>query len=443
MARRKKEPLLKDTGDTTEDGSVQKTAKKSKAIVVDNPVDNNVLSVDFVKLLNSHIIAEAKLLDIDLEIGLGNNKFMLSSGSLAYDLIAGGGFVYPGRRTNLFGKEQGGKSLFSYYAIKDAIDKKVVVIFYDYEGTTELSRLEKIGVKVDWSVEKKNKEPVYFWYVNDLVTGEQAFRHSRRIMRKLPKRKDGYPSLLIVLDSIPAMNPQVSDEKDESKQTAQLAAMLSREFPKVKSLLASRRVSWLDTNQLRDRPGHSYGTPEYEVGGYATRHYGDIRTKVTRVSNPNSWGKGIIEEEKSIEGGTDRYNYIKVDILKNKLFVPFKSCYVRVLFEHNSKPYGIIDPFYDVYEYLTKTGQLVRGSKRMLTVSLEGYEGTYQWSKFKKLVLENKDEIYALLREQLFSGKAVDLLFSTDSGLSAEDISKDDVEDIDDPDEDNEEEISY
>lgn len=381
-------------------------------------------------------------------------KDAVSTGSLAVDLMTGGGFL-PGMRSNTFGREQVGKTTFLYFAIKACILLKIHVIMYDFEGSTDADRIARIGVKINWFKELSKEEPIYFRYYDRMKHGEQAFRHAKRIMDRLPDKDEGQVQLVFCLDSLPAVPPEAQVDDDETGANAMRARLFSENLPLIKSRIAAKRCAWIDVNQLRTNPRALFGNPEYEPCGEAVRTLSDLRLKLKKTIPPKKRGrpekKSYIEEEPCWDGfGMDRYTFADVTSTKNKGYSPFRNCIVRIWFEEAGQPGRGIDPVFDVYEYLRLTGQLVYRAKvfhislppfeEERTVKVEQWDAkkkkakvdpktkevlydeekftTWTWMQLKELILNpeytkgrgvQKMDIMAACRKQINDGTAFDL----------------------------------
>lgn len=293
----------------------------------------------------------------------------VSTGSLAADLITGGGFA-PSRRSNIFGREQVGKSTFLYNAVKACIAQGIYTLFYDFEGATDAERVNRMGVQVEWFKELEKKEPVLFRYYDTMEHGEQAFRHARRILDRLPNKEVGKVQVAFFLDSLPTVPPKGQVDDDESKQDAMRASMYSKMLPLVKSRIAAKRCIWIDVNQIRTNPRQGgFGSPEYEPCGEAVRTLSDCRIKAKKTIPPPKRGraekKAYIEEEPCWDGfGVDRYTFAHLTVTKNKAFSPFRECTVRMWFEEAGESGRGVDPVFDVWQYLKLTGQFVYRTKQ-------------------------------------------------------------------------------
>jgi|GEM_PF-6007933 len=378
----------------------------------------------------------------------------VSTGSLALDLCTGGGWP-PGRRSNVFGKEQVGKSTLLYFAVRACIAQRIYVVFYDWEGSTDSDRIERIGVKSNWMKELKDKEPVYFRYYDRMRHGQQMFSHAQKILDALPDRDIGPVQVAFFCDSLPTVVPAAQADDSETGANALRAQLYSNQLPLIKSRLSAKRCVWIDTNQIRTNPRAAFGNPEYEMCGEAVKTLSDVRVKAKRAIPTIGRGrperKTYIEEEASWDcRGVDRYNFAHLTVTKNKAFSPNRECTLRIWFEENGCPGRGIDPVYDCYEYLRLTGQ-IRYRAQQFTISIAPFSNerivqvpevdpktkeplhdkktgevkmmddkrsTWTWVELKDLILNpaHKQERWSLIRacrKQIETGSAFQLYFET------------------------------
>lgn len=371
--------------------------------------------------------------DLKLEaLNIQRDSFItnsISSGSLVMDLVIGGG--WPGGKFNLMvGPEMGGKSTFSFLAMKEAMEMGTFVYHFDYEGAADPTLLGRLGLKTDWTKERKEKKPMLYKNFQP-DTGEQAFNFMHRLLKAIPDYKHGSGDIIpvmFVLDSLPSMLPEAISEDDEAGGMAIQARMFSNELKKVKTLLARKNCMLFATNQIRDKPGPSYGSPQYEMCGNAPKQYSDLRVKIYNKSGEpgeKMW-KGPMATEDCWDGnGTDRYRWSVFTTLKNKVFSGFRGARTRFWFEHQGAPMGGVDPVYDVFEYLCMTGQIHvgRASKgkipyHILVNGSPFKEKLLNWDGLKDMVLNPahkanpSQHITFLCRQQLETGEGFKLYFN-------------------------------
>jgi RecA/RadA recombinase len=400
-------------------------------------------------------------------------KDAVSTGSLALDLTIGGGWP-PGRRSNVFGKEQVGKSTLLYFAVKACIAQRIYVVFYDWEGSTDTDRVERIGVKTNWLKELKAKEPVYFRYFDRMKHGQQMFGHSMQILDSLEDRDIGPVQVAFFCDSLPTVVPAAQAEDSETGANAIRAQLYSNQLPLIKSRLSAKRCIWIDTNQIRTNPRSSFGNPEYEMCGEAVKTLSDVRVKAKKAIPPKGRGrperKKYDEEEQTWDLiGVDRYNFAHLTVVKNKAFSPNRECMLRILFESCGEPGSGIDPVFDCYEYLRLTGQIQYHARphrhftlaiepfcneRVVTVPqvdpktkdpvhdpktgevkmMEDKQSTWTWAQLKELVLnpanrKGKWNLVEACRRQITDGTAFQLYFETVTAAAMRGLGKEAAED--------------
>lgn len=404
----------------------------------------------------------------------------ISSGSLTYDLITGGGFP-PGRLIILVGFEYSGKSTLVYSAIVDAIKKGVPCILIDPESGADPTYLENIGIDLskvcgtltpikkkkktkkedsDDSKDKGKKKEDKWLHKPKLIyippeTGEQVFRLIKRVLEEMPdktlnprdnswiyvyekgkqeKAKPGIEALLFI-DSLASLMPEAFVEDDSKTPSAMLANMYSHRLKSIKTLLQKKRVTVIATNQMRINPRQRFGNPKYMVGGEAIKHYSDERVELTRCSVPGGDkgfietagkkekappSKGAIEEEECWDGiGIDRYIYIALFVLKNRCFSPFRKSVLRIWFEEKGRSGRGIDPVYDTWRYLAETGQGIP-KKGYYYIDTPFLKTTLRWKDFKQMILSpSKDsvDIRAECRKQIEDSSAFDLYFDRSGGI--------------------------
>lgn len=148
-----------------------------------------------------------------------------------------------------------------------------------------------------------------------------------------------------------------------------------------------------------------HNSPDYEPCGEAAKYFSDCRlyTKA-RVMNSApgnaTIGKGMIEEERGINGGVDRYRYIHVRAHKNKLSVPNLEGWLRLWITDSKNQARGLDPVWDTWRYLVDTGQ-AGGKRNAIKLNIKGHtsETALKWLQFKTLVLGTRAQIKAVCTE--------------------------------------------
>lgn len=407
----------------------------------------------------------------------------VSTGLLAYDLAVGGGFA-PGRFCGQYGPEAGGKSTACASSIAEAQKKGIDSFFFDHEGSADPPYWSRIGVELYGNFKDEeaqteaateqgfNAGPHLRYFVPD--TAEQSLKFMSRLLYSYPDKRqyddkwyyvysgmtqkdakdkgmpfdaklfretkdiwvpaeNGNAQGIFFIDSIAFMKPEAlmgkkekktAEWKDESNAQALLARVFSKHLAGVTSLMVSKRFTIVATNQIREKPGVSFGNPEYAPGGKAIQHAHDNRALLRKRSKPAGYaGKGYIGEEPCWDGkGTDRYTFTKLDCEKSKDFSPHRSCWIRWWFESNGRPGPGIDPVFDTFQYLKMTGQIHKplGSS-LFEILMDGFETPVNWKSFKKLVLdpENGGSLRKACWTQLRKGDAFERFFDTPQSKDA------------------------
>lgn len=377
----------------------------------------------------------------------------MSTGSLTLDLIEGGG-IRPAMYTH-FGPEQSAKTTGALLIMASAIKQEIPIIsLRDFEGSTGnsipyvTSILKTSGVKLTkeqlfgkkdkvtgkWEVPPRvryssNTMGVSFfnwfaavlrrlpdkkmleneWYLvyeddkpnqakyNEFAVQGMAKKYGRGIYIKAP---DDKLQGVVLCDSYPNMNPDTKDEDNVDNSLALQARMFSKNLPRVKGYLASKKVALIGINQLRDVPMAMFGPKEQEPGGKALRFNSDVRLRwYPRALSaaplwPKASKKGGYEEEPSVLAeGKDKYKYIHVKAAKNKLSESEREGFIRLWTKDADGIAHGIDPVFDTMFYLRSTGQLEGKKRAALRLIWNGEKRGKEmdWQDFKRWILGDKD----------------------------------------------------
>jgi len=443
--------------------------------------------------------------DIEKDYGLSGtsldaSEMCTTTSLLCLDMILGGG-IRPGWYTFL-GGEQSCKSTLANTIMASVLAP--VVAMFDYEGSTSAAYIENIqrtngqplsvdelfGVR-DQKSQKWIIRPRVRYYAEGVA--EKFFDFLAKLERKLPDKvrmgdswfyvyenskdnkslvgsnydqsyfkktgklrvpaSDGSLQAVLVLDSLPAMLPERLDVDDPGSGMAAQARMFSEQLKRVKGKMKAKRIAVLAVNQLRKAPAVMFGNPEYEPCGEAVRFYSDVRLRMQpRVMNAApgnaTVGKGSIEEEESLCGGTDTYRYIHVRAIKNKLSNPNMETWVRLWITDSDNQARGLDPVWDTWRYLVDTGQ-ASGKRNAVKIAFGSHVSkSMKWLQFKALIVGGKKlrketcaavglkaiDLRALCRAQLANGEGQLKYFEAKKLAVAEKASKTkDVSSSDDP----------
>lgn len=306
---------------------------------------------------------------------------VVSSGSLAVDLILGGGFP-SGRLVTIFGPEGCGKSTVLQELIVSCQMIFTTVVHYDFESGSDPVYMTNQGIDLDHSVTlpkltKTGKVargksagsidiPNYFYCQPDY--GEQFYRHILATLKGLPPYDGGPPQVVFIVDSFAAMaSEEVDDETGESR-IAPEARMHSNFLRLIRPKLKRKGALLIGSNQMRTAIGQ-WGTPQKEAGGAALMYYPDQKIMLTR---------------RKLEKDATKVEVLPITArtTKNKVFMPH-----RIL-----EGLGIIlgrgiDRARDAEIFLKKTGHLELGGNGMRRIVFPKKQTKFlSWAEFREKV---------------------------------------------------------
>lgn len=305
------------------------------------------------------------------------------TGSLWLDLILGGG-IPPSRIVGISGPEHTGKSLLVTEIIANQLRAGRHAFYKDAEGGSDPLFLKSRGIDFDLYRGKRDKNGKLRPNEQDLIhyyqptTGEEVLHFIHELASKLPEnRTPTFPTALIALDSVVALiTDAISDDLD-SNRMAMHAKMYSEMLPIINGHMIRTGCTFLYTNQIRHKPMASkYENPTYEPAGIALRFFASIRMTLSSskpklsdkdhpfvdgfINKATPKAGGVWEEPhydaSGKEVGMDRYTYTAIRTVKNKVYNPFKVCWIRTQFEENGSTGRGLDKVFDVFSFLQQLG---------------------------------------------------------------------------------------
>jgi recombination protein RecA len=218
----------------------------------------------------------------------------IPTGALSLDLALGVGGVPRGRIIEIFGPESSGKTTLVYHIIAEAQARGGICAFVDTEHAIDPIYAKRIGVDVD---ELLVSQPDY---------GEQALEIVDVLVRS------GAVDLVAV-DSVAALTPRVELEGQMGEtQVGLQARLMSQALRKLTGNLSRANTICVFTNQIREKIGVSFGSPETQPGGRALKFYSSQRLDIRRIE--------------TLKEGTEAVgNRVRVKVVKNKVASPFKQ----------------------------------------------------------------------------------------------------------------------
>jgi recombination protein RecA len=295
----------------------------------------------------------------------------ISTGSIALDVALGIGGIPRGRVVEIYGPESSGKTTLALHAVANAQAAGGVAAFVDAEHALDPEYAKALGVNTDDLL------------VSQPDTGEQALEITDMLIRSGALD-------IVVIDSVAALVPRAEIEGEMGDSHVGLQArLMSQALRKITGALSSSGTTAIFINQLREKIGVMFGSPETTTGGKALKFYASVRMDIRRIE--------------TLKDGADMVgSRTRVKVVKNKVAPPFKQAEFDVL-------YGV---------GISREGSLIDVGVEQGIIRKSGAWYTYEGDQMgqgkenaRKFLKENPDvaaEVEKRIKEKLGIGAVLD-----------------------------------
>lgn len=341
----------------------------SKKAVGNSKKKGEVAAVD--KMLSEHETLKTAVQQIEAQFGsgsimaLGNDSKQeirgISTGSLSLDMALGGSGLPCGRIIEVYGPESSGKTTLALHTIAEAQKSGGIAAIVDAEHAFDPTWAKKLGVSLDTLL------------VSQPSSGEEAMQ----IVEMLVKSN---AVDVIVVDSVAALVPkkELDGEIGDSHVGLQ-ARLMSQSMRKLTGAISRSKTCAIFINQIREKIGVMFGSPETTPGGRALKFFASIRVDIRRIGQIKA------------TDGTVQGSRTKVKIVKNKVAPPFTDAEFDIMYNEGISSVGSLIDLAQEFEIIQKRG------------SWFSYDGSQlgQGRDATKTALKEDEALYAEIEEKV------------------------------------------
>ena len=286
----------------------------------------------------------------------------IPTGSLSLDLALGGYGIPRGRIIEIFGPEASGKTTLSLHVIAQAQNKGGIAAFIDAEHALDPSWAKKLGVELESLL------------VSQPTSGEEAMQIGEMLIKS--NAVD-----VIVVDSVAALVPKAELEGEIGDTHVGLQArLMSQSMRKLTGAIAKSKTSVIFINQIREKIGVMFGSPETTPGGRALKFYSSCRIDVRRI--------GQLKEGEDVVG-----QRVRAKVVKNKVAPPFRMAEFDMMHDRGISYEGDILDLGVEHKIIARSGAWFRFGESHLGQGKE---------KARAFLIENPD-VTEQLRDKIFA----------------------------------------
>lgn len=273
--------------------------KKSSSVSKNTTEENRKIALDTTILELTKKYGKGAVMRMSEKTSM--NIQTTSTGSIALDYQLGVGGLPRGRIIEIYGPESSGKTTLTLHCIAELQKAGGTCAFIDAEHAMDPIYAKNIGVDIESLL------------ISQPDCGEQALEIAESLARS------GAVDM-IVIDSVAALTPEaeINGEMGDASMGLQ-ARLLSKACRKLTSVISSTNCTLIFINQLREKIGVMFGSPETTTGGRALKFFSSVRLDIRKTETIKSGGESVS-------------NMTKVKVVKNKVAPPFKECTFEIVF---------------------------------------------------------------------------------------------------------------